>query len=67
MPSIGLGTYQNGDKESIASAIVDSGYRHIDCAEHYLNENVVGEALQIAFSKGIKREELYIVSKLWVT
>lgn len=66
MPMIGLGTYQNGDKNSIANAIVDLGYRLIDTAEHYGNEPIVGEAIQIALSKGVKREELFIVTKLWV-
>lgn len=69
MPLIGLGTYtltESDNVDLIARAIVDIGYRHIDTACMYKNENIVGEALKKAFEKGIKREELFITTKLWV-
>lgn len=42
MPRLGLGTYTNNDKDSILTAIVEGGYRMIDTAEHYFNEEFVG-------------------------
>ena len=40
-------------------------YRHIDCAAVYANEEEVGDALQLAISRGLPRSELYICSKVW--
>ena len=64
MPIVGLGTYQSMKPSDIASAILDNGYRHIDTAKSYGNEEEVGEALQEVMKKGVKREELYIVTKI---
>lgn len=44
------------------------GYRHIDCAYCYGNEDEVGEAFEEAFSSGVcKREDIWVTTKLWCT
>lgn len=53
------------DKDAIVRAVVEAGYRHLDCAMIYKNEELVGEALKEIFAAGIKREEIYITTKLW--
>ncbi|XP_020085326.1 aldo-keto reductase family 4 member C9-like [Ananas comosus] len=67
IPAIGLGTWQSGGDiciEAIATAL-DVGYRHIDCAHLYGNEVEVGKALAAAFDNGVKREEVFLTSKLY--
>lgn len=68
MPLIGLGTFKLFDKDSIINSIENLGYRHIDTAAYYENEHIVGEALNEIFSKGkIKREDIFLVTKIWPT
>ena len=50
--------------DCIVYAVVECGYRHIDTAKVYQNEHIVGEALKECFEKGIKREDLFITTKL---
>jgi diketogulonate reductase-like aldo/keto reductase len=70
IPCIGLGTFGNDcyDGETIAEAVQDAislGYRHIDCASVYGNEDYIGQSLQEAMKRSCKREALWITSKLW--
>ena len=70
IPAIGLGTYGSDSVPgpTVAAAVKDAvllGYRHIDCASVYGNEHFIGQALPAAMAEGIKREELWITSKLW--
>jgi len=70
MPAIGLGTFGSDHvpPEEIATAVagaVLSGYRHLDCASVYGNEDRIGIALQALFGEGIRRAEMWIASKLW--
>ena len=70
MPAIGLGTFGSDHvpAQEIADAVkgaVEVGYRHIDCAAVYANEDRIGATLQQLFRNGLRREELWITSKLW--
>ena len=70
IPAVGLGTYGSDrfSAEQIAEAVkgaIAVGYRHIDCAAVYGNEHLIGESLQAAIQAGVKREELWITSKVW--
>ncbi len=70
MPKFGLGTSCMTTEEEISNfvkAVVEFGYRHIDTASFYDNEEIIGKALKQIFAAGIKREELFIVTKLWNT
>lgn len=70
IPAVGLGTF-GSDRftgEMIAAAVkgaIAAGYRHIDCAAVYGNEHLIGPALQETMARGVRREELWITSKLW--
>ena len=71
IPTIGLGTWKSPRSEELVNAIIyavkEAGYVHIDCAACYGNEDVVGEAFEKLFTSGIKREQLWVTSKLWNT
>jgi len=68
MPIIGLGTWKSLPDQAGAAveAALEVGYRHIDGAAIYRNEKEIGQTYAKIFSKGkIKREEVFITSKLW--
>ncbi|EME87783.1 uncharacterized protein MYCFIDRAFT_85826 [Pseudocercospora fijiensis CIRAD86] len=69
IPAVGLGTWQSpaGQVKAAVAHALKSGYRHIDAAFVYGNENEVGEGLKEAFDSGIKREDVFVTSKLWCT
>ena len=66
----GFGVFQVRDKEECKRSVLDAikaGYRLIDTAASYTNEDAVGEAVKEAVAQGIcTREELFITSKMWV-
>lgn len=68
LPAIGYGTYQmtNEEVETYLFEAFRMGYRHVDTAESYNNELGVGRAIQRAMSElGLKREEIFVTTKLW--
>lgn len=70
MPAVGLGTFGSDHvaPNEVAAAVKGAaavGYRHFDCASVYGNEDAVGASLEAIIRGGIKREELWITSKLW--
>jgi len=69
MPQLGFGTWlaAPGVVQTSVETAVKCGFRHIDCAWIYGNEPEVGTAFKNIFSSGVKREELFITSKLWNT
>ncbi len=70
IPLIGLGTWKSkaGEVKNAVRVALEVGYRHIDTAAIYGNEIEIGEALKETFKDGVvKREEVFITSKLWNT
>lgn len=70
MPVIGLGTFGSDlvSHDHVGAAVLiaaSTGYRHFDCASVYRNENWVGYSLKQLMVGGIRREDLWITSKVW--
>ena len=67
IPCVGFGTWRAPDGETAYNAVrhaLEVGYRHIDTAAAYKNEESVGRAIK---DSGIPREEIFVTSKLWNT
>lgn len=65
MPVLGLGTYEGTDKGVALRSVRDAlevGYRLIDTAQYYGNEQYIGQALK---ESGVAREEIFLTSKIW--
>lgn len=65
MPYLGLGVYKTKDGAEVKAAInfaLEAGYRHIDTASFYKNEEGVGEAVK---TSAIPREEIFVTTKVW--
>lgn len=70
MPKIGLGTFgsDHASADTVANTVREAlrlGYRYIDCASCYGNEEEIGCVLREAMNAGLPREELFILGKLW--
>lgn len=70
VPGIGLGTFGSDrfSGEDIAEAVKSAasvGYRHFDCAPVYGNEHPIGHSFRAILKGGIRREDLWVTSKLW--
>jgi diketogulonate reductase-like aldo/keto reductase len=70
IPAVGFGTLIPDPvvtKQATETAL-KIGFRHLNCAERYRNEEAVGDAMQEAFKAGrILREEVFVTTKLWNT
>jgi len=71
IPSVGMGTFGSDryGPEEVSAAVLGAirfGYRFFDCASVYGNEDLIGKVFEEAFRSGaVKREELFITSKVW--
>lgn len=70
MPVVGLGTFGSDfvSGEAVAEAVFEAaraGYRHFDCASVYGNEHRIGRSLRAILRAGVRREDLWVTSKLW--
>ena len=70
MPAVGFGTLipdLTATKQATKTAL-EVGFRHLDCAERYRNEEAVGDALSEMFAAGaVHREDVFVTTKLWNT
>ena len=67
MPVLGLGTWENDDHDQCAESVrtaLEMGYRHIDTAQIYRNEQAVGRGLAAA---DVPREEVFLATKIWIS
>ncbi|MBX0321741.1 aldo/keto reductase [Halomicroarcula sp. F13] len=67
MPMLGLGTWQNDDPEECATSVqtaLEAGYRHVDTAQAYGNEDAVGDGIAAA---DVAREDVFLATKVWTS
>ncbi|MFB6189559.1 MAG: aldo/keto reductase [Halapricum sp.] len=65
MPMLGLGTWKNEDPDACARSVrtaLEMGYRHVDTAQAYGNEDAVGDGIAAA---DVAREDLFVGTKVW--
>jgi len=65
MPMLGLGTWQNDDADACANSVetaLEMGYRHVDTAQAYGNEDAVGDGIAAA---DVPREDIFLATKVW--
>ena len=70
IPALGFGTSLSDNKKTrdAVKTAVEVGFRHLDAAERYRNEALVGAALKELFADGtVRREHLFVTTKLWTT
>ena len=70
MPAVGFGTLipDLAATKQATKAALEVGFRHLDCAERYRNEEPVGDAIREMFDAGtVRREDLFVTTKLWNT
>lgn len=68
IPTLGLGTWRSENVYDAIRLAFKLGYRHLDCAASYSNESDIGRAIADSIKDGeIKREEIFVTSKLWNT
>jgi diketogulonate reductase-like aldo/keto reductase len=70
LPAVGFGTLIPDPlaTQHAAKTALEVGFRHLDCAERYRNEDAVGDAMQAACKAGtIRREDIFVTTKLWNT
>jgi diketogulonate reductase-like aldo/keto reductase len=71
MPALGFGTFASqgnpGETHRAVVCALEAGYRHLDCAWFYQNEDEVGTGIKEFLSKHpeAKREEIFVVTKVW--
>jgi 2,5-diketo-D-gluconate reductase B len=66
MPMLGLGTWENEDPQQCADSVetaLNLGYRHVDTAQIYGNEDAVGDGIAAA---DVDREDVFLASKVWI-
>jgi 2,5-diketo-D-gluconate reductase B len=67
MPMLGLGTWENDDADQCTESVrtaLETGYRHIDTAQAYRNEDAVGEGIAAA---DVPREDVFLATKVWIS
>ena len=67
IPTLGIGTWQNEDHDQCAESVrtaLDHGYRHVDTAQAYRNEEAVGRGIAEA---DVDREDVFLATKVWTS
>lgn len=66
IPILGYGTFQITDPEEAENSVISAiqaGYRHIDTAQSYMNEEAVGRGIK---NSGVSRKDIFLTTKIWV-